>query len=190
LIDTGCLLGKVIQLAVKNDLSISCAHTNFDHAEGGTNLALAKAIGLKSPRPLFSKGDRGGGIVYLGELPRPTKLSEFSIAVKESLGAPMVRFVGDGNFSVSLVAVSGGSGSDYIIDAAKAGAQAFVTGEVKYHTALSAVDYGIGIVEAGHFYTETPAVFEMENIIREETSKKGWDVDIFTIGGKDPFSII
>ena len=118
------------------------------------------------------------------------KLSEFSIAVKESLGAPIVRFVGDGDFSISLVAVSGGSGSDYIIDAAKAGAQAFVTGEVKYHTALLTADYGIGIVEAGHFYTETPAVFGMADIIREETLKKGWEVDIFTIVGKDPFSVV
>lgn len=195
-IDLGYLPGKVVQLAIKNDLSISCAHTNFDHAHEGTNLALAEAIGLKSPRPLFSKDEKNGdvekgdGIVYLGELPSPTKLSEFSLNVKESLDASIVRFVGDKDLVISSVAVSGGSGSDYILDAAKMGAQVFVTGEIKYHMALAAIDYRIGVVEAGHFYTEMPAVFEMANIIRKESSENGWDVDIFTIKGNDPFSIV
>ena len=42
--------------------------------------------------------------------------------------------------------------------AARHGAEAFVTGEVKHHQALESYNLNIAILEAGHYETEQPAM--------------------------------
>lgn len=48
---------STIRSLIKNDISLYCAHTNLDRAEGGVNDFLARALGLSSVRPL-SEGER------------------------------------------------------------------------------------------------------------------------------------
>lgn len=45
-------LGRLLALAIKNDLSIISLHTNFDIAEGGVNDLLAEKLGVSGSRPL------------------------------------------------------------------------------------------------------------------------------------------
>ncbi len=45
-------LGRVISLAIKNDLAILSLHTNFDIAEGGVNDLLAARLGVTCCKPL------------------------------------------------------------------------------------------------------------------------------------------
>jgi len=51
-IDTGTSTGKIIGMALQQQLAIYAAHTNLDSAAGGLNEALAKRIGLRSLRTL------------------------------------------------------------------------------------------------------------------------------------------
>ena len=56
---------------------------------------------------------------------------------------------------LEAVGICSGAGADYLEPALKAGADAFVTGEVKHHQFLLARELGATLVEGGHFYTET-----------------------------------
>jgi dinuclear metal center YbgI/SA1388 family protein len=190
-INTGA--GRVLAHAIKNSLSLYCAHTTFDHAVAGTNTALAETLDLVSIRPLiFSHDDasRGDGIVIWGELKNTMALDEFAFYVKGKLGAPSATWVGEHASKVTCVAVCGGSGGDYIHTAKEHGAQVFVTGEVSYHRVLLAKDIGIGLVLAGHLFTEKPVVSLLTRLISAESVEKKWDIDVFGIEPQNPFSFV
>ena len=50
----------------------------------------------------------------------------------------------------------GGGGDDDVFAAQAAGADTYVTGELKYHSLTDAPEVGINLIEAGHFHTENP----------------------------------
>lgn len=52
-IDLNKPLGKVIDAAIKGDISIYSAHTNLDKAKGGVNDQLARVLGLKDVKTLL-----------------------------------------------------------------------------------------------------------------------------------------
>ena len=51
---------------------------------------------------------------------------------------------------ISRVAVMGGSGGNYYMDALRNGADAFVTGDIFYHTAHDIQETPLFLVDAGH----------------------------------------
>lgn len=103
----------------------------------------------------------------VGELANPLAPSDFAAKVRERLGAAGLRFA-DGGAPVCTVAVLGGSGGDFLEQAKAAGAQAFVTGEIKHDRILAAAELGLTLVEAGHFATEN-VVMEP---LRQELSRR------------------
>lgn len=99
--------------------------------------------------------DFGMGVV--GELRRPVALGGFLAGVRRKLGTPHLRYTGDPRRRVRTVAVCGGSGAELLADAVRAGADAFVTADVKYHAFHEAAGH-IALVDAGHHETEYPVV--------------------------------
>ncbi len=77
--------------------------------------------------------------------------------VRDTLAAPRAALVGDPARPVRTVALVTGAGRDFLDAARSAGADLYLTGEVKYHHALLARDVGIAVIDAGHFPTERPA---------------------------------
>jgi putative NIF3 family GTP cyclohydrolase 1 type 2 len=75
--------------------------------------------------------------------------------VKTVLKAPVVRYA-DAGLPIRRVAVLGGSGGDDVCAARAAGADAYVTGELKYHAMTDAPEEGMTLIEAGHYHTEAP----------------------------------
>ena len=73
----------------------------------------------------------------------------------------------------------GGSGGDYYREAIAAGAQAFITGEIGYHVALSAVDEGLCILEAGHDCTERVAVKSIVNGLQNRLNEVQYNLTVF-----------
>jgi dinuclear metal center YbgI/SA1388 family protein len=106
------------------------------------------------------------GLGAVGTLARPVDAGAFLRAVKKSLGAEGLRFAGDVKKKIRRVAVCGGSGAELIDDARRAGADAFVTADLKYH-AMQLADEGMLIVDAGHYETEHTALAPLSELIRE-----------------------
>lgn len=166
-------LGKKISRLIKNDVAVFAAHTNLDSAIDGVNDILARKIGLVDVK-MF--GDEEISLGRLGTLETPLTAAEFARHVKEALHADNVRLIDAGDFLISKVGLCGGAGAEFIQKAKFFGAQAFVTGDVKYHEAQSAVENKIHVVDAGHFATEFPIVNELADYLRGEL--KIFDVEI------------
>lgn len=109
---------------------------------------------------LYPLANRGAevGMGRVGRLPAPTPLAEFAARVREVTRARHQRTVGDLARCVERVALLGGSGAAYLDDAARAGADVYVTGDLKHHDALRAERLGLAVVDPGHWATEQFAV--------------------------------
>ena len=178
-------LGKKISRLIRNDIAVFAAHTNLDSAVGGVNDVLARKIGLTDVK-MF--GDEEFSLGRLGTLDKPMTAADFARRVKASLNAENVRLIDAGDFKISKVGLCGGAGAEFISKAKFFGAQAFVTGDVKYHEAQAAVENKIHVVDAGHFATEYPIVHELADYLRGEL--KTFDVEIVEVTAEDFFTTI
>jgi dinuclear metal center YbgI/SA1388 family protein len=95
--------------------------------------------------------DKGFGIV--GDLPESMKPEDFLQTLKDVTGAGCIRYTASLATEVSKVAVCGGSGSSLLKKAISAGADAFVTGDFKYHQFFEG-ENRIVIADIGHYESE------------------------------------
>lgn len=102
--------------------------------------------------PLANKYDRvGGGII--GTLPQPMEERAFLELLKNSFSIPVIRHSPLLQKPVSRVALCGGAGSFLLKEAISAGAQFFVTGDIKYHQFFEPAGK-IVMADIGHFESE------------------------------------
>ena len=149
---------KVIRL-LRAGVTAMSFHTRLDAVRGGVNDTLADALGLTEAVP-FGEGGR------IGYLPREMTLAQFAQTVKQVTGAPLVQ-VADAGIPVHRVAVLGGSGSDDVQAAADAGADTYLSGELKHNHLTDAPERGMNLLAAGHFFTEQPVCETLRRMVLE-----------------------
>lgn len=165
--------GSVIINLIKNDVALYSAHTNFDIADGGMNDILCDKLDIVDTRHfLDSECVDGGGkpldnIGKVGRLDTPTELADYVDYVKSVLGCAAISYVGDPSEVVTTAAVCSGSGGDLIYCAYNAGADVYITSEIKHHEAQLALELGINLIDAGHFETENIICGFMEDFLKE-----------------------
>lgn len=137
--------------AVQLGFNLYAAHTSSDRAPDGLNRALAEALALKNQR-LFCQEEDGMGIGVIGELEADLDTGEFAQYVGRRLDAKAMW--GGAEKRVRTVACIGGAAGGFFLEAARLGADAFVTGEAKYNQFLDAQTAGVALVAAGHYHTE------------------------------------
>jgi hypothetical protein len=124
-------------------------------------------------------GARGTGRV--GELPAAVPLAEFVRATAAALPPTAwgVRAAGDPARLVGTVAVCGGSGGSLAETARAAGADAFLTADLKHHPVVEAVAErggdGLALVDAAHWATEAPWLDAVAAALRQ---RFGTTVDV------------
>lgn len=148
--------GKFIDSAIRTEINIISSHTNLDSAHRGISDILARLLGLKDITPLVPQesGESGCGLGRVGTFAAPLSSQEFLERLRSTLTAPWLLGTGQRPEQIKKVAVCGGSCSDLAKNALAAGAQVFVTAEVKHNIALWAEESGLWIIDAGHFATE------------------------------------
>lgn len=153
---------KTIKL-IQNGIAAMSFHTRLDAVAGGVNDVLAARLGLKDVEPF---GVDAVPIGRIGSLESPMTLEAFAEQVKQALHVPTLS-VADAHRPVHRVAVLGGSGSDDVGAAMAAGADTYVSGNLKYNQMVDAPDEGINLIEAGHFYTEQPICYRLAETVKE-----------------------
>jgi dinuclear metal center YbgI/SA1388 family protein len=98
------------------------------------------------------------GFGRIGRLPQPLVLRSVAARIRDGLPAPHLRYAGNPDRLVRTVAVVGGSGDSLVGAALGAGADVFVTGDLKHHVVLDALEQGLALVDAGHHATESAAL--------------------------------
>ncbi len=107
----------------------------------------------------------------VGEFDDYLPFNEFLSLVSKKLKAKGFRYVKGPHDKIKRVAVCGGSGGEYIPDAVKSGADAYITADIKYHSFHDA-DGEILLIDAGHYETEIHSLNEVERRIKIFLNKK------------------
>jgi dinuclear metal center YbgI/SA1388 family protein len=102
--------------------------------------------------PLLNEHPRVGHGM-LGQLDEPMPEPDFLQRIKDVLGTPVLRHTALCGRPIQRVAVCGGAGIFLISKAIAAGAQAFITADIKYHQFFDA-EGKILLVDAGHYESE------------------------------------
>ncbi|MBX3118825.1 MAG: Nif3-like dinuclear metal center hexameric protein [Fimbriimonadaceae bacterium] len=117
----------------------------------------------------------------IGELPAGMPLAEFCALVDVQLGTKTLAW-GAPKKTVRSVAVVGGAADGEWKNAKSAGADVFVTGEVKQNVALDAAESGIAILSSGHFATEQPGMEALTLRLRDTMPSVDWSLYVPEIG--------
>lgn len=151
---------SLIYKLIKNNISIICAHTNYDKAINGVNDVLCNTVGFDS----FSKIEN-----------TCLNVAEYNIDVPTDVFVNHIKSVLNGtvrynylNKSIKKVAICSGSGSDYLSLAKELNCDALLTGDASHHAFLDANEMDILLVAAGHFETEMIAIEPLMNKIKNQ----------------------
>ncbi len=140
--------------------------------------------GLVNSGPAYGAG-------RLGELEETVSFLQFAEKVKSVLGLTALRLGGSFDSPVRKVAVCGGSGADFWQDALAAGADTFVTGDLKYHTAQDMLAAGLKFIDPGHFGTEAVVLPVLQRFLVSRCREKNMDVEIVLAQtNTDPFAYL
>lgn len=143
---------RCIILAIKHNIAIYSAHTNFDNLLFGVNREIADIIGLSPMGAILSKdGENGSGLI--GNMPHPISEENLLELLQRRFSQPCIRHNGAINREIKRIAICGGSGAFLIPEAIALGADAFITGEIGYHK-MFGYDGRIKIIELGHYESE------------------------------------
>ena len=151
---------SLVYKLIKNDISIICAHTNYDKAINGVNDILCNSVELENVEHI------DGACLNVGFLTKEMNSSEFTHFVKSKLNA-VVRY-NNIEKSIKKVAVCSGSGSDYLSLAKNLNCDALLTGDGSHHSFLDADELGVLLVCAGHFETENIAIKPLAEKIKNQ----------------------
>lgn len=287
-IDTNTPIGKMINLALKNNICVYTLHTNFDSATTGLNYNIAKGLGLdnievlsvtgnldnyklvtfipeeytlrvinalseagagnigkfshrsyitagiatfsekfepitdlddlekesedkieitvpknklnniinvlKENHPyedvsydLFKIEDKAQsyGIGTVGEFYTPFRLIEIIDMLKRNLNIPNLSFVGKPDKLIERVAICTGSGASLMKDVKRKNADLYITGDIKYHDAVDALEMDLALIDASHYYTEIISVPFLSKYLK---SHFGDEIEIIELIENNPFS--
>ncbi len=130
-------------------INMYCAHTNLDKAKGGTTDILTEKFGFK--------GKPFNEFVRIVELETPVTVDDLT-----KILSPL-KYVNNYNVeTIKTIAFCAGSGSEFISETP---CDAFVTGDLKFHTAVEADKV---IFDIGHFESEIMSAELLKKITEAE----------------------
>jgi len=127
----------------------------------------------------------GTGMGVLGALRKPISHTAFLRHVRTTLHAGSLRYTRGRGSRIGTVAVCGGSGRDLLPEAIAAGADAFVTADLRYHDYQDATG-AIVAVDAGHYETEFPVVNAIVRYLRDALRQSRARVDVVPVAARTP----
>jgi dinuclear metal center YbgI/SA1388 family protein len=164
--------------AAESRVAVVAAHTNLDAAGGGLNAVMAELLGLTEVRPLRPAGDdAAAGLGRVGRLPATT-LERLVGRVAQALEGARVTYAGDPGARVEQVACCTGAGGDLIPDARAAGADAFVTSDLRYHDADRAA--GLPLISIPHARAERLSLKRWTKRLERALAPEGVEVRFAT----------
>ena len=151
---------SLIYKLIENNISIICAHTNYDKAVDGVNDILCYTVNADKIEKIDDT------FLNITTFENTYSTDEFAKHLKEKLNGA-VRY-NNLDKTISKIAVCSGSGSDYLPLAKELQCDALLTGDASHHSFLDADEMGIVLFAAGHFETEMIAIKPLLDKIEKE----------------------
>lgn len=147
------LVYRQVAHLVRHDMALWACHLPLDaHPRHGNNAGLARALALRGIEPFCEY--HGQTIGFRGELPRPLPREDFHRRVLRAIGVNDAKFLDFGPATVRRVGVVSGGAAEEVAQAAAAGLDAYVSGEITLQGYNLARQLGVNAVFAGHYATE------------------------------------
>ena len=149
----------------KHGMALYAAHLPLDlHEEYGNNMQLCRMLDVQGPRR-FGRY-HGVKIGFAGTFAKPTGIDLLASALKKSLrsSCQVHRFGKDRIRSIGIV--SGGGGS-MLKEACESKLDCFLVGEIDLAVYNAAREYGMNLIVAGHYATETVGVKALMPLVRD-----------------------
>jgi dinuclear metal center YbgI/SA1388 family protein len=102
-----------------------------------------------------------------GTLAQPTTLVELANRLKPLLRVDSVATVGAADLVIKRLAIACGAAAEFQRDARKAGCQALLTGEARFHACLEARDSSLALLLPGHYATERLGLERLAELLKE-----------------------
>ena len=145
---------RCVALALKHDVAVYSAHTSLDNALRGVSGRMAEKIGISEYRILVPQADNCRvGLGVIGELPVAMPLQAWLEHVRKVFGATYVRYTTGRTELIRRVALCGGAGAEFIREAIAAGADTYLSADMKYHEMQAAAGQ-IVAVDIDHWISE------------------------------------
>jgi len=145
-----------LKLLFDHDMALAAYHLPLDgNLEVGNNALLARALGATDVEPFGEHGTATIGV--RARFPEPVAHAELLTRVETVCGQTPLAFP-TGPDPVSTIGIVSGAGSDYLIEAAEAGLDAFLTGEPTERAMADAAERHLTYIAAGHYATEVLGV--------------------------------
>ncbi len=132
----------------------------------------------------------GEGVGIIGSLPEKATVGKLANTMIDLLGTGSVTVIGEENRKVQRVAICSGSGASLIGTASAGGAEAYLTGDMKYHDARQAEELDLPVIDFGHFAPERYGMKEFGNTLHTALEKTGAKIEILYAEEEDPFKVI
>lgn len=110
-------------------------------------------------------GDAGAG--RCGRLPQAMTLGGLAALIQQRLPSPGLQFAGDPQRKIERLGIACGAAAEFWKDAQRAGCQALLTGEARFHAALECREAGFGLIVAGHYATERHGMERLAALLAE-----------------------
>jgi len=179
---------EVLRLLFQADVPLYAAHTSLDVNAQGPAGWLADALRLRNRSVLEpTRGPEGApaplGFGLVGDLPEPMTVEQVAGLIARHAPLASATASGPEPRFVTRVGYCTGSGSSLLGAAADAGAQLFITGDVKYHTALAAE---ICLLDVGHHSLEEEMMQRMSLLLQQRLR----GVEVFFVPSASPFRAV
>ena len=159
---------ELVKKVIKKELSVISMHTNFDKSY--LNRFVVEEVLKKE----VVKED--GFICYFKV---DEKFDKFLDFVMERFSLKVANFVKTKEF-INLAAITTGSGGSLIKEVK---ADIFLTGDIKYHTAMEAMDRGVSLIDITHFGSEKFFPFALKKRLNS------YKINCIILTSKNPFQV-
>lgn len=171
---------KRLQTLLRHDINLLAYHLPLDvHPELGNNAQLGLLLNAQNINAVAAAEPTG--VLMQGELAKALDVTQIAQQLEKTLQRQVLLHAVDNSIAsntVSKLAWCTGGGQGYIEQAAAAGAQLFISGEVSEQTIHLSRELGIHFIAAGHHATERYGVKALGEFIARQLGLEVQFIDI------------
>jgi dinuclear metal center YbgI/SA1388 family protein len=148
----------------KNNIALYAAHLPLDlHEEHGNNMQLFRILGARGSRR-FGRY-HGIKIGYAGTFRKSIDLDAAAAILRKTLNSDC-RVYRNGKDRIRSIGIISGGGGSMLKDACSEKLDCFLVGEIDLAVYNAAKEYGMNLLVAGHYATETLGVKALMPVVK------------------------
>ncbi|MEG2173272.1 MAG: Nif3-like dinuclear metal center hexameric protein [Desulfovibrionaceae bacterium] len=158
---------KVLSLLLQHDVALYAAHTSLDVNPDGPAGWLSRSLQLQEAQVIEPTGTQNGrplGFGLVGNMAEALSLEALTRRLGKHIPMENVSVCGPVPAHIRRIAYCTGSGSSLLPAVTASHADIYITGDVKYHTALETTTC---ILDVGHHSLEEEMMRHMSDLLRQ-----------------------